>query len=81
MKSSVFRCPILVVHDELETVTQLEQLLQRAGFREVHGLTDARRVLAAFREHRPDLVVLDLRLAHLDGFQIMRQIHARLAPG
>ncbi len=81
MKSSVFRCPILVLDDDLETVTQLEQILQRAGFRQVHGLTDSRRALPAFRETRPDLVVLDLHMAHLDGFQVMRQLQTRLAPG
>jgi putative two-component system response regulator len=81
MKSSVYRCPILVVDDELEIVTLLERILQRAGFKEVRGLTDARRTLPVFREMKPDLVVLDLNMPHLDGLQVMRQIHGRLAQG
>ena len=42
-------------------------------------LTDSRKTLPTFRSFNPDLLILDVRMPHLDGFAVLRQIHARSA--
>jgi signal transduction histidine kinase len=69
---------ILVVDDEESNVLLLERMLTRAGYRSVTTTTDSREALPLFRERRPDLVLLDLMMPHLDGFAVMEQIQAEL---
>ena len=49
-----------------------------AGRARVMIVDDGRRVLAAFNERRPDLVVLEQRLAGLDGLAVLRQLQTRI---
>jgi EAL domain-containing protein (putative c-di-GMP-specific phosphodiesterase class I)/AmiR/NasT family two-component response regulator len=72
---------VLVVDDQEANVTLLVRLLQLAGFTEVRGLTDPRQVVDVCRSMQPDLIVLDLHMPHLDGFQVMEALHADPPPG
>jgi putative two-component system response regulator len=65
---------ILLVDDEPAIVRLLEQVLQRAGYRSVHGTTDPLAAERLFLEVRPDLVVLDLSMPELDGFGVLRRL-------
>lgn len=65
---------ILVVDDEPANVRLLERVLSREGYAGVVGITDARRVPDLFRAFLPDLILLDLRMPHVDGFTILDQI-------
>lgn len=69
---------VLIVDDHQATVTVLEALLQRAGFCNVSSTTDSRELLAAFHRSRPDLLLLDLEMPHVDGFAVMEQLTAEL---
>lgn len=69
---------VLVVDDEEANVDLLEQMLAGAGYASVIGTIDARRALPLFRQHQPDLVLLDLLMPHLDGFAVLEQIRAEL---
>jgi putative two-component system response regulator len=68
---------ILIVDDHESSAEVLERLLRSAGYREVVSLTDSRKVLPIFREFSPDLLILDIRMPHLDGFVVLRQIQMR----
>lgn len=70
---------ILIVDDEKANVRLLEITLEDAGYTNVCSTTDSRQALALFRSNRPDLVLLDLAMPHLDGFAVMRQLHAEMA--
>ncbi|MEX2556500.1 MAG: HD domain-containing phosphohydrolase [Actinomycetota bacterium] len=72
---------ILIVDDEDQNVRLLEEILARARFEEVVSTTDPRRVLGLFAEERPDLVLLDLRMPHLDGFAVLEQLSPRIPAG
>ena len=64
---------ILIVEDEPEIAELIEFHLGREGLpsRTVHS---GRSALEAVRKHTPDLVVLDLMLPDLDGFEICRRL-------
>jgi putative two-component system response regulator len=72
---------ILIVDDDEQSVRLLERILLRSGFALIRTTTDAREVLALFREFEPDIVLLDLHMPHLDGFAVMRQILSRIPEG
>ncbi len=62
---------ILVVDDEPTLRETLAEALDADGFRVVTA-ADGREALAQFREHQPDLVVLDLMLPELSGVEVCR---------
>lgn len=62
---------ILVVDDEPTLVATLRYNLEREGYR-VTTASDGESALAAARESRPDLIVLDLMLPGLDGLDVCR---------
>ena len=69
---------ILIVDDEPVNVRLLERILRQAGYREVAGITDSRRVLPAVREAQPDLILLDLHMPHRTGNDILADLRAEL---
>lgn len=69
---------ILVVDDQEANVMLLEKILQRGRFTELRTTTDARQALPLFLSFRPDLLLLDLHMPHLDGFAVMEQIRRRV---
>ncbi|MDR7555420.1 MAG: response regulator transcription factor [Armatimonadota bacterium] len=66
---------ILVVDDEPEITAILRRYLEQDGYRVVEA-RDGRQALEAFRRERPHLVVLDLMLPEIDGWEVARQIRA-----
>src|SRR5436190_7752606 len=66
---------ILVVDDEEGNIDILRRILSRAGFSRVETTTDARNVVALYVQQRPDLILLDLHMPHLDGLQVMDQLN------
>jgi putative two-component system response regulator len=62
---------ILIVDDQEANVFLLEALLQRSGYTGLKSTTDPRQALPLFSEFQPDLILLDLMMPHLDGFQVM----------
>lgn len=73
-------CRILVVDDEPLNVRVLERMLKGAGFEDVVSTSDSREALSLFREVQPDLVLLDLRMPHLDGFEILGSLRMAIPP-
>jgi DNA-binding response OmpR family regulator len=66
---------ILVVDDEPVLRETLAEALDADGFRVVTA-ADGREALSRFREHQPDLVVLDLMLPELSGIEVCRIIRS-----
>jgi len=65
---------ILIVDDHVNNVHVLTRILARAGYPNVVGTSDARQALPLLLERRPDLVLLDLHMPHLDGFAVLEQL-------
>lgn len=66
---------ILIVDDQPSNVRLLEHTLQRAGYLEVMSTVEPRDVAALHLQHRYDLIVLDLQMPKMDGFEVMEQLH------
>lgn len=66
---------ILAVDDEKHIVRLVQVNLQRHGY-EVHTAYDGREALEKVREVKPDLIVLDVMMPHLDGFGVLRRLKA-----
>jgi DNA-binding response OmpR family regulator len=64
---------ILIVDDDVELVGLLRFALTSAGY-EVVTAFDGMQALARLEEHAPELVVLDVNLPLLDGFEVLRRL-------
>src|SRR3954452_3063673 len=69
---------VLVVDDQEANVRLLERLLSRAGYRHIEGITDSRQVTERVEDFRPDLVLLDLHMPHVDGFAVLRLLRTEV---
>lgn len=65
---------ILVVDDQEANVRLLERILQNAGFTDVASTRDPRAVAELYRKDRYDLIVLDLNMPEMDGFEVMKEL-------
>jgi two-component system OmpR family response regulator len=66
---------LLVVEDDPNILELLSASLRLAGF-EVTTAADGFQALRAAQRHRPDLVVLDVMLPDLDGFDVARRLRS-----
>src|SRR5437016_2607275 len=67
---------ILVV-DDLETDARLvEAMLTGSGFSSVQVTTDASRVVELYRANRYNLIILDVLMPGMDGFQVLEALAA-----
>jgi two-component system OmpR family response regulator len=73
MTRTAERQQVLVVDDEASIVDAVSTALRYEGF-DVREATDGRSALAMVQDTPPDLVVLDVMLPDLDGFEVMRRI-------
>lgn len=72
---------ILVIDDEEVNLRLLRLLLRRQGFENVHTVQDARYAVSCFQTVEPDLVILDLHMPHLSGYEVLESIRERVEPG
>ncbi len=64
---------VLVVDDDAELLAVIERQLRNAGLSPI-TTTDARHALTLLRSHRPALMILDLLMPEMDGFQLLMEI-------
>jgi signal transduction histidine kinase len=71
---TLFRSRILIVDDEEVNVRLLKRILQQGGFENLISTTDARTTVALFRDVRPDLILTDWLMPHLNGCALVGQL-------
>lgn len=68
---------VLVVEDDLANRALLLRLLEREGYRTTSA-GDGEAALLAVGEHAPDLILLDIGLPRLDGYEVTRRLRSQL---
>jgi len=79
--SDILNASILIVDDQESNVSLLEQLLREAGYTCVASSMNPREVCALHRKNRYDLILLDLQMPGMDGFQVMEGLKTNDADG
>jgi len=69
--SDILNARILIVDDLEANVRLLERMLQSAGYASIASTMDPREVCELHRNNRYDLILLDLLMPGMDGFQVM----------
>ena len=70
---------ILIVDDQEANVQLLERLLSQTGYVNVASTTRPTEVAALHQTHRYDLILLDLQMPGMDGFEVMESLKAAAA--
>jgi CheY-like chemotaxis protein len=70
------KCRILLVDDSVEVLDALAEVLTVAGY-EVVTATDGVTAIALALQELPNLVLIDLRLPQLSGWEVARRLRAR----
>jgi two-component system response regulator VicR len=69
------RKKILCIEDEPEMIDLIKLILERRGF-EVLGAVGGKEGLEVIRRELPDLILLDLMMPEIDGWEVFRQMKA-----
>jgi signal transduction histidine kinase len=72
---------ILVIDDEPDIGRMLVALLKFHGYGNVRATTDPHSFAALYHEFRPDLILLDLMMPRLNGFEVMAQLQSLIPQG
>jgi PAS domain S-box-containing protein len=70
-EQEIFNANILIVDDQKTNVLLLEQMLREAGYLSITSTMDPHAVCALHRDNHYDLILLDLQMPGMDGFQVM----------
>src|SRR6202521_4128900 len=80
-ESDILNAGLLIVDDQESNVTLLEQMLREAGYARIASTMDPHEVCALHRKNRYDLILLDLQMPGMDGFQVMEGLKTNEADG
>lgn len=72
---------VVIVDDHPANVLVLRRLLELDGLQDIAGFTDPQEALAQCLESPPDLLLLDLHMPGLDGFEVLAALRAGLPAG
>lgn len=74
VESDILNAGILIVDDQDANVSLLEQMLHEAGYTCVDSTMNPHEVCALHRRKRYDLILLDLQMPGMDGFQVIEAL-------
>lgn len=72
--SDLQKAKLLIVDDQAANVLLLERLLRSAGYSDISSTQKPSEVLALHQKNRYDLILLDLNMPEMDGFQVMEAL-------
>jgi PAS domain S-box-containing protein len=74
--NEILNATILIVDDQEANVLLLEQMLRNEGYRHITTTQDPRLVCSLHQEQRFDLILLDLQMPEMDGFEVIDALKA-----
>lgn len=75
----ILKAKILIIDDIENNVLLLESMLNNAGYTSTRSATDSREGVKLYDFFRPDILLLDIIMPHLDGYQVMEELK-KIAP-
>jgi len=78
-ESEIRNASLLIVDDQEVNISLLEQLLREAGYTHVASTMKPQEVCTLHRKHHYDLILLDLQMPGMDGFEIMEGLKTNTA--
>ena len=69
---------VLVVDDDAQNVRYIKDVLEWAGYKQVAGTTQPTEVLALLHQFQPDLILLDLIMPAMDGYEVMQVLQSEI---
>lgn len=69
---------VLIVDDEPNIIMSLEFLMKKNGF-QVYIARNGAEAIEAVDDHRPDIVILDIMMPHVDGYEVCQYIKEKAA--
>lgn len=74
MKEDLKDARILIIDDTLANIEVLENLLMMKGYNNVKSISDSTLALSTIKEYEPELILLDLMMLQVSGFDIMEEL-------
>ena len=74
LTDEVLSANILVIDDEPVNIKLVTKILQSKGYTNILSTLDGRETLPVYRGQKSDLIILDLNMPYMDGFQVMEEL-------
>jgi len=74
--AAILKAKLLIVDDQAANLLLLERLLSSAGYSNISSTPNPTKVMDLHRQNRYDLILLDLNMPEMDGFQVMESLKA-----
>ena len=71
---------ILIIDDQVGNICLLQSVFNRTGFVNHTSLTDSREAIRRIFELQPDLILLDLNMPNVTGFDVLHELRTNLPP-
>lgn len=65
---------ILIIDDLESNIDVLRGLLKMEGYTDIKSITDSRKAVETVNTYDPDLILLDLMMPHVDGYEVMEKL-------
>ena len=77
MEEHILHSKILIIDDQQANIEVLVDLLTLKGYTNIHSLSDSTKSLSMIESLKPDVVLLDLMMPVMSGFDVMDQLNER----
>lgn len=74
LSDEILSARILIIDDQMVNSRLLEEILRKAGFKNITCVHDSRDAQTAYLALKPHAVVLDIDMPYVDGFQVISQL-------
>ncbi len=74
INQEIFKSNIFIVDDQIQNIILLENILHFSGFQNIWSTTNPKELFAELENSNPDILLLDLMMPELSGFEILSQL-------